>query len=525
MSPSPDIVNGITYPDAPEVIRGRQLQNQARILANQEGTLALQQRQREMEADVAGRKMFADALQSGKEPEEAQIFATYGPVRGAQIIEARTKAKQAGLSLQETRGKIADAEKEFGAALGASTAAQGYTPEGFQSMLQQMRQAGYGSHAAQLEQAAGNDPAKMKQIVDGLIAASPKQQEVAASKQTASARAQQAATTAARETREAGQAAVLNPLQAQKLQQEVTGTAPIQPAQQAAIANQEAMRKQGAARLAVEQGNLDVARQRWGFEQGGGVSPQAQMIADGRMDPQTARSMLRLNPGLMKQVVTVDPNFDEANIVNRYNTLKEFTSTSNSKAGGQALALNTLIHHADLYQQTAQALKNGTFRPGNEVYNAVATAFGAPPPTNAALVARFFAGETGKVATGGVPAEGEVNGILKNLSTSASPQQIADAGKTLLQIAAGRAVPLMERAKQAKIDKLINVLGPDAQEILKRHGFDPATMQATGTIPSMPTRLSASDVGKTYRSKTGKTLKITAVNPNDPTQFQSEEVK
>src|SRR5262249_55628077 len=137
------------------------------------------------------------------------------------------------------------------------------------------------------------------------------------------------------------------------------------------------------------------------------------------------------------QAKRLDPNWDEATLDNRYQTLREFTSTGMSHAGGQALALNTLIHHADLYMQAAEALKNGTFRPGNAVYNAVATTFGAAPPTNAALVARFFASETGKVATGGVLAEGEINGILKNLGTDASPAAIAGAGKTLLQIAAG----------------------------------------------------------------------------------------
>jgi hypothetical protein len=241
-------------------------------------------------------------------------------------------------------------------------------------------------------------------------------------------------------------------------------------------ANEAAQRTQGQQRLGIEGAQLKINQERYGFDTNG-VSPAAQMAADGRMDPATLRSMLRSNPGLIGQIQRVDPNFDEGNMDNRFTALKEFGSTSISKAGGQALALNTLIHHADLYMQTAEALKNGSFRPGNAVYNAVANAFGAAPPTNAALVARFFASETGKVATGGVPAEGEINGILKNLGTDAGPDQIAGAGKTLLQIAAGRATPLIERAKEARIDNIVHVIGPDAQEILKRRGFDPNTMK------------------------------------------------
>jgi hypothetical protein len=207
------------------------------------------------------------------------------------------------------------------------------------------------------------------------------------------------------------------------------------------------------------------------------ANPAAVMMTEGKMSPQTARSMLRKNPALLAQARALDPNFDEADIENRFATLKEFTNTSNGKAGGQALALNTLIHHADLYMETAEALKNETFKPGNAVYNKVADAFGSAPPTNAALVARFFAGETGKVATGGVPAEGEINGILKNLSTDAGPDQIAGAGKTLLQIAAGRATPLIEKVNGAKLQNVVRVIGPDAKEILGRRGFNADTMK------------------------------------------------
>lgn len=268
--------------------------------------------------------------------------------------------------------------------------------------------------------------------------------------------------------------------------------------------NEAAQRQQGAARLGIEAGQLKIAQQRYGYDTAG-VSPAAQMAADGRMDPATLRMMLRSNPGLLGQIQRVDPQFDEANMDSRFNTLKEFNNTSTGKAGGQALALNTVIHHADLYMQTAQALQNGTFRPGNAVYNAVANTFGAAPPTDAALVGRFFAGETGKVATGGVPAEGEINGILKNLSTDASPEQIANAGKTLLQIAGGRATPLMERVNQAKLGNVIQVLGPDAKAILARNGFDPNTMKpATGaTYANTATgkdghKIGTNDSGKTW---------------------------
>lgn len=172
----------------------------------------------------------------------------------------------------------------------------------------------------------------------------------------------------------------------------------------------------------------------------------------------------------------------------RDQTLKEFSSTLIGHAGGQRLALNTMVHHADLYQEVGAALKNGTFKPGNAIYNRVATMFGAAPPIQANLVARFLAGETGKIATGGVPAEGEINGILQSMGADASPEAIGAAGQTLLGIAAGRMVPLKALRDKARIQKYVDILDPDSREILQRRGFDPETMKpraggGNGKIP------------------------------------------
>jgi hypothetical protein len=230
-----------------------------------------------------------------------------------------------------------------------------------------------------------------------------------------------------------------------------------------------------------------AARKEWG--QAGSTrtdisiaSPQAmaataQALAAGKIDPATARAMLRRNPDLLGQTLAVDPNFDEAQLEKRYGTAREFNNTSNAKAGGQVIALNTLIHHADLMQQAGEALQNGSFRPGNAAYNAISQMFGSAAPSNANLVARFLAGEAGKVATGGVPAEGEVNGILSSLGTNASPQQLQDAGNKIIQIAAGRMTPLQEKLKDANLDKVYQVVGPDARAILQKRGFDPDTMK------------------------------------------------
>ncbi len=273
------------------------------------------------------------------------------------------------------------------------------------------------------------------------------------------------------------------------------------------------LERQGNLRINIDQARLKLEREKTGFDMSGGVSETAKAAAAGQLDPATLRAILRRSPGIIGQIKAVDPTWDEADIDNRYNTAKEFSSSSNSKAGGQVIALNTLIHHAELYQQAGEALRNGSFKPGNAVYNAIATAFGSAPPTNAALVARFLAGETGKVATGGVPAEGEIKGILGALGSDSSPEQIKNAGDKLLEIAAGRAIPLQEKAHQAKLDNVVHVIGDDAQRILQSRGFDPKTLKrAEGGPPTPATQAEFNALPK------GAAFK----KPNDPTIYHKQ---
>jgi hypothetical protein len=234
---------------------------------------------------------------------------------------------------------------------------------------------------------------------------------------------------------------------------------------------------------------------------------------------------------LMNALYQYEPTFTPLLAQKRKQVMGDFASSSTGKAGGQLLALNTMIHHADLYLDVADSLKNHTFRPGNAVYNAVATAFGKAPPTEANLVGRFLASETGKVATGGVPAEGEINGLLKSLSTDNSPEQIKKVGSKILQIASGRMVPLKEKAEDAHLtdNGLVTIIGPDAKRILQKRGFDPETMKPVGGGSSgaqpLPTTLTAGDKGKIFVNRKGETIKVIDVNPANSKQFKYEVVK
>ena len=205
------------------------------------------------------------------------------------------------------------------------------------------------------------------------------------------------------------------------------------------------------------------------------LAAQLRSMARGDMPIPTGRAAMQ-GPGLLlnRALLQYDPDVTPLLAQHRKEVLKNLDDQSQAGVG-KITALNTMIHHGDLYQETADALDNGTFVPGNAVWNAVKTAFGKAPPTNAGLVAQFFAGETAKVA--GEQSQGEVNAILDKMKTTGSPEQMRQAGQTLLGIAAGRMIPYQEIVNQAKLQNLKDVLGPSEKAILQKRGFDPNTMQ------------------------------------------------
>lgn len=205
------------------------------------------------------------------------------------------------------------------------------------------------------------------------------------------------------------------------------------------------------------------------------LAARVKQIATGNEPLPTGRAAMS-GPGalLANAVYQYDPQYTPLLAQKRREMLSDYTKTSG--AGGNILALQTFIHHADLYQETADALANGTFKPGNAAWNAVKETFGKAPPVQADLVAQFLAGETAKVA--GENTGGAVNEILSRLKSSNSPEQIRAAGQSLMGIAAGRLIPHKERIADAHLEGLVPPLvGPSEREILARRGFDVNTLK------------------------------------------------
>jgi|SRR5215469_1092576 len=205
-------------------------------------------------------------------------------------------------------------------------------------------------------------------------------------------------------------------------------------------------------------------------------------IANGDIPPPPAGSRSPAALALLSAVTQYDHTFN----ANRYTAMKDFSEGGKSK---QVNAINTAIGHLELLDQAGQALKNGTFVPGNALYNRFVATFGAPQQSNVASIIQRVSGELNK-ATGSI-GEGEQEAIKKNLSGDMSPEQLHGAVKTNI----GLLGEAMDSLKQdymrgtnftADHPKVNALLTPRAKEALTNMGFDPTTMKpsAQGAAPT-----------------------------------------
>nr|MDP9114647.1 hypothetical protein [Acidobacteriota bacterium] len=105
------------------------------------------------------------------------------------------------------------------------------------------------------------------------------------------------------------------------------------------------------------------------------LAAQVKAISEGRaaLPPASARSQAAIS--LRNAVFHYDPQYSDQ----RAQIRKAFTTGPDGKNIG---ALNTATVHFGQLQEAAEAMKNGTFQPGNQVYNYIATKFGASAPTD-----------------------------------------------------------------------------------------------------------------------------------------------
>jgi hypothetical protein len=210
-------------------------------------------------------------------------------------------------------------------------------------------------------------------------------------------------------------------------------------------------------------------------------NPQAMMLANYQLAPPSSR--IDSDPkyaGLFAQIKALNPDYDATQFDNRKKTRMAFTTGTQ---GQQINAMNTAVQHLDLLQQAADALKNGTFRPGNALYNTVSNMFGGTAPGSYEQIKHYVDGEIGNVVTKGAVTVNEFGQQAKSGGSPSSPAQMKTYIDNAIQIMASKVKSLKYQAGQALGDQDPLVSGlvmPEVTGILQKRGFSPDITKTGG---------------------------------------------
>lgn len=277
--------------------------------------------------------------------------------------------------------------------------------------------------------------------------------------------------------------------------------------------NAEELRKQGERRLGIEQQQADTAKAREARERSEHdavfnppkdasgkpvVSATAQLIADYKLAPPSPmRLQTPQGMALMEQVRSVNPEYDAKEFPTRSAMRKAYTSGNQSQ---QLTALNTAIEHLGKLDEVAKAMQNGSFQPGNELYNWVRTTFGSSAVTKFDFARDIMSGELATAMKKSGATDTEIEKVTGSLKSSSSPKQLADNIRDIaLPMIAGKAGTLDQqyRAVMGAKDPF-SVYTPGAKGVMDRFKEAPKTQQQAAA-PSVGSVVTYQ--GKQYKVK------------------------
>lgn len=495
---------------APEQLKAAQLQNK-------QAQIAIGGQEAQNEAWKNALKVGPDGTPTIDKDAITQTLASkgYGHLVPG-VIKSFTDMEESAGKVREQKSKLSGEELDYAGTVGAAAKAGNYDPDVLKIGLAHAA-AIYGpqSPSAQALQALQQDPTKAQAIADHLISQSPKQKQLANETATATARTRTADVAAAKLPGELAKQGV----ETTKLQQEVTGTQPIQPVEQVRLlaedqrlsreqaAREEAARhnlveeKQGAGRLANEQQSLRIRKVeadpfgQFGLNDkpiGGGtpgaggalqtgedylrtlpagMAAQVKAIAEGRQNPPP-----RASSGVALQIMNAVNQYDPQFTLQKAQIRKAFTTGADGRNIG---ALNTAAVHLDQLQEVSQALANGSFRPGNQLFNAFKNMFGNSAPTNFEGIKAAVSSEMASALKGNATDQ-EIASIKSTIDKSASPEQLAGAVKTNLDILGAKLNTYAERYhQQIPDDKNWSPVMPTAKAVFEKHQINPTAGPAS----------------------------------------------
>jgi len=206
-----------------------------------------------------------------------------------------------------------------------------------------------------------------------------------------------------------------------------------------------------------------------------GVAAQVKAIAEGRAALPSGATRSQAAQQLRNAVFTYDPLYSDQ----RAQIRKSFATGPDGRNIG---SLNTATVHLDQLGDAAEALKNGTFTPGNAAYNYFASMFGGAAPSNFESLKSAVAGELAN-ALKGQATDIEIRTIGNNIMSAKSPEQLGGAVDTNLHILGAKLKTYQERyQQQIPNDPAWSPVLPSARRIYQKHGFDPTGETGGGKV-------------------------------------------
>lgn len=202
---------------------------------------------------------------------------------------------------------------------------------------------------------------------------------------------------------------------------------------------------------------------------------QIRAISEGRLPMPSASTRDQGAKDLRNGVMQYDPDFSEQKAQIR----KAFTTGSDGRNIGN---LNTAIVHLDQLGDIAKGMDNGSFQPGNDLWNRAKTMFGGAMPMNYEGLRQAVAGEMDAALHGTSTIPGR-EAIAATMPAKASPGQMSGIIETNLQTLGTKLNTYDQRYhQQIPGDKVWSPVLPAAQAVFQKHGLNP-TAQDGAQLP------------------------------------------
>src|SRR6185295_17836360 len=436
------------------------------------------EKQRRAEAD---QQQFYRILSTSKNADEAaekirvSVPSLYEPFlkQRAELDDKAADLKKKQQELTKLQQEAAIKGQEYAGPLMQLVEKGNYDPGLFDFALGAVKSHFENFPADEYRQKAQGNPQIIKQIVESLK--SPQQQN--ADRELATAQAELPGKVAQSEVQQQIAAGMQGGISAEQRAQNALREREVRASEQNA--------RTATSREGREQKQFDAT---YGSLQGsaGTDNPLAKAIAEYRSPPVSPRAMAS-GPGkaLMEDVMRLNPDYDASQFPTRQRTRIAFTSGPQSQTLN---SLNTAIAHLDQFVDVAKALDNGSFQPGNQVFNWFKTTFGNSAPTNFEGIKQIMSGELASAFKKSGATDQEIAGVERAIASKNSASQLIDYATKIAMPALGSKADTFN----AQYHQVMGArdpwkaIYPEAAQALRKYGHDPdhPTMggQARGTM-------------------------------------------